>query len=149
MNIVNNSVNKYSLSYLLSLRKVKGCQIIYNKLEMTDYLRGNGNNLTTLEKQQMFSYRIDMNDIPANFSSRNEINKCISCESIENNQHIYECKKLSLSDSCDEQNIEYEQIYNGPVDGKISVSRILKKKLEQRKKMSNIIPSDSFFNVIH
>ena len=65
--ILNKRIADKSLLYLLTLRKKKGSEIIYDQLRMANYLLPNRSLLSIKGKQTLFSYRNKTNDIPAHF----------------------------------------------------------------------------------
>ena len=55
---------------------------------MVDYLQPYNSELSIIEKQEVFSIRNGLVNIPANFGSEEEC----KCGEKENSAHIYECK---------------------------------------------------------
>ena len=123
----------------------KGKEIKYkNQPEMQDYLLPN--ELLTLEKQRkLFKFRSRMNFLPSNFPSSNSKLECESpCNKNLTNKHLYECKLLNENDQ-NEQN--YEKIFNGTIDEKNRDLSVLEKKYEKLKKynvnLQKLMKSDS------
>ena len=96
--IVENAIRQKAFEYLIRMRKFKGCEVKYNKFEMADYLKSINYELTIGDKQQLFSYRNSMNNLPANFASRSQDFKCqLKCdiETREDMKHIWICPKIA------------------------------------------------------
>ena len=106
-----------SLEYLLEKRKSKGKEIIYQKLEMAEYLQPINSQLNIENKRKMFAIRNRMVNIKSNFKQKNEKQMCI-CGQIENMEHIWNCEKLS-SDKNEERN--YQKIFNGNIREQIQI----------------------------
>ena len=68
-----------------------------------------------------------MIDIPNNFPSRNEKNKCI-CGETEDMVHIYDCEMLKTS----ETELTYQNIFTGNMKQQIEVYKTFKQNLEKR-----------------
>lgn len=134
--ILNERIKEASLSYLTGKQNTKGGDIIYTKIEMSEYLSPLSN-LSIDDKRRLFAVRNMMIDIPANFSKSNENIKCI-CGEQENMAHIYQCGFLSS----DKLNIEYEKIYNGNIHEQIEVFRKFENNLKIRNKSRNPLPCD-------
>ena len=133
--IVENAIRQKAFEYLIRMRKFKGCEVKYNKFEMADYLKSINYELTIGDKQQLFSYRNSMNNLPANFASRSQDFKCqLKCdiETCEDMKHIWICPKIA---DLKTQNLDYTEIYNGVLEKQIRIFRIMKQKLEKREKI--------------
>ena len=130
-----------SLEYLLEKRKRKGKEIIYQKLEMAEYLQPINSQLNIENKRKMFAIRNRMVNIKSNFKQKNEIQMCI-CGQIENMEHIWNCEKLS-SDKNEKRN--YQKIFNGNIKEQIQIFEEFTKKLERYKEQSekNTTPRQS------
>ena len=105
--IINEKNNVAALSYLTGKQNIKGGEIIYSKLEISEYLSPLASHLSITDKRKMFSVRNMMIDIPANFSKANRDMKCI-CGEIETMKHLYICEQLSIDNS----KLEYKKMYN-------------------------------------
>ena len=103
--IINEKINFAALSYLTGKQNIKGGEIIYSKLEISEYLSPLASHLSITDKRKMFSVRNMMIDIPATFSKANRDTKCI-CGEIETMKHLYICEQLSSETS----ELEYEEI---------------------------------------
>ena len=62
----------------------------YIKFELQPYLRSR-ENISNTTQRQIFALRIQMNQIKANFCSRNKIPICDQCENKIDNYHLLEC----------------------------------------------------------
>jgi hypothetical protein len=81
-------ISENALNYLKKRKGKKGKEIVYECLEMSEYLKPTNNQLEIIGKQEMFEVRNRMTDIPDNFPKPNLENKCI-CGDKENMIHIY------------------------------------------------------------
>ena len=117
-----------ALKYLLQKRGKKGKEIEYTSLDMAEYLQPFGNKLTVEEKQNLFSIRNRMVNIPRNFPKGETEYPCI-CGETENMGHIYNCEILSERKT---RILKYEKIFDGTMDQQIEVFRIIKQNLEKR-----------------
>ena len=109
-----------ALKYLTGKQRIKGKNIKYSKITMSEYLLPTNKNLTIEEKRRMFAVRNKMTNIPPNFQkSRTEI-EC-SCGEIETMEHIYECESYNI----DKSKISYEKIYSGNINEQMEVLKIM------------------------
>ena len=89
-------------------RGSKGSEMIYQQLEMSEYFLPS-NELSIEDKRKLFSIRNKMYPISSNFcSKKNNTSKCI-CQTIEDMEHIYICKRLNK----EEPQVEYEKLFCG------------------------------------
>ena len=107
----------------------KGGEIKYTGIHMASYLQPYSSTLKINEKQEIFSIRNKMVNIPANFGT---INECI-CGTTENSAHIYDCQKLNK----ERPKIEYEQIYSENIWKIKSVYERFKRNMNEREKQMN------------
>ena len=134
--ILNERIRAASLTYLTGKQNIKGGDINYAKIEMSEYLSPLSD-LSIDDKRRLFAVRNMMVDIPANFSNSNENMKCI-CGEKESMAHIYQCGFLST----DKPKIEYEKIYDGSIHEQIEIFRKFENNLEIRNKPRNPLPCD-------
>ena len=106
--IVKNKIPEKALKYLLSKRVSKGKEILYNRLEMAEYLMPNKDILNIEEKQELFSIRNRMVNIGYNYGKKE---KCVKCEENEDMTHIYDCKYLNKNT----KEISFEKIFEGNI----------------------------------
>ena len=78
--MVKERISENALKYIISKQGKKGKEILYDSLEMADYLKPTNEKLSICEKQEMFSVRNRMTKIAENFSKANEANTCICGE---------------------------------------------------------------------
>ena len=105
----------------------------YSCLEMAEYLQPFNNQLTIEQKQEMFSIKNRMYDIPENFPKGDKKYTCVCGES-ENIEHIYNCEILSKEK---QEKISYENNYNGDMNQQIKVYQLVRQNLEERKLLNN------------
>ena len=102
------------MEYLLGKKGIKGSEISYTSIEMSEYLQPYNRNLTVEQKQEMFAVRNRMVNIPGNFGTKT---KC-ECGKNEDMSHIYECELL-----CDnkEHRLKFSKIFNGSLQEQVEV----------------------------
>ena len=132
--LINEKIRISAFKYLLDKRGSKGKEIKYTDIEMSEYLCPNDNSLTIEEKQNMFSVRNRMSNIPSNFYLKTSDNIEICCGEIEDMEHVYKCKKLN-----ENGNIvpEYCQLYNGNLSTQIEIYRRFQKNYLKRMDIKN------------
>ena len=115
----------------------KGGEIKYNGIQMASYLQPFCSALTISEKQEIFSIKNGMINIPSNYGTKNEF----MCGKIKNSAHFYECQKLNK----ELPRIEYDQIYSENI-GRIKViyERFQKNIKEREKRMNEPIENENF-----
>ena len=137
---MNEAISTSALQYLLHLRKSKGKEIIYTKLEMSEYLKPNNSGLKISEKKEIFSYRNKTCNISSNFKSGQTEKKCATNYGMyENMEHIFYCYKLNGNVI---QTKKYMDIYNGKLEDQVSVYKIMKQNMIKREEILKNIPSD-------
>ena len=83
-----------ALQYLINKQGVKGQEIEYLNIEMSEYLQPYNEELSIDERRKLFSFRNKMTDIPSNFPRTKNVENCW-CGENEDMAHIYECKMLN------------------------------------------------------
>ena len=78
-----------ALDYLIGKQRVKGKDMKYENLEMSEYLLPSTPALTIEERQRLFAMKNKMVDIPNHFPKSDIRTRC-SCRMIEDMNHIYE-----------------------------------------------------------
>ena len=99
---------------------MKGHEIEYKALEMSEYLLPINTILNIKEKRKMFTIRNSMFGIPRNFGNKDE--KCV-CGSFKTMLYIYDCATLNEGNS----KIRYNELYNGSLNYKIKIFKKLEK----------------------
>ena len=102
--VLKKKIKEESLIYLLQKRKIKGKEIEYTNLQISEYLLPNEYIQSIEDKQLLFSLK---NKMISNIDYRQK-DLCI-CNNEFDLAHIYECRLLNFSDI----EIEYKKIYNG------------------------------------
>ena len=106
----------------------KGSHIIYEDLQMSQYLLAQSN-ISVKDKEEMFSYRCEMNDLPFNYGRKTNCE--LGCSSEMNNEHLLNCPKIKQGDD----QFEYNLILNGTNSQKIKILRKLQENSEIRRKL--------------
>ena len=90
--IVKSNIEKLAFSYLKAIQqqKEKRKLVKYNTLSLQPYLRSK-ENLNLNEQQELFAFRCQMNNIKANFCSRNQIKNCNECLNGMDKYHMFQC----------------------------------------------------------
>ena len=118
-------------NYLMNKRGSKGSEVIYPRVEMSEYFLPN-NELSIEDKRKLFSIRNKMYQISSNFcSKKNNTSKCV-CQETEDMEHIYFCKKLNE----EEAQVEYEKLFSGNMN---ELTYILQRYEENLEKHEHII----------
>ena len=100
---------------------------------MADYLKPNG--ISNLEARFMFMIRNRMLDVKTNYGGQHTDTLCPLCEEEEDTQqHLLVCKELDSQGTLVEKLPSYEHIFEGSLDEKVYIGRILKLKFSQRNK---------------
>ena len=130
--ILKKRIYENALCYLKNKQHIKGKEILYESIELADYLQPY-NNLSIEEKQKIFEMRNRMSKIPNNFLNGAKKVKCF-CGEKEEMSHVYECNILSSNEI---MKIEYEEIYrNNPIKQKEILQRF-ERNLEKRQNIQN------------
>ena len=127
-NLIKSRIITNASEYLKNTCGSKGTEIEYTIIEMSDYLSPFDTKQNIEEKRKMFEIRNRMTRIGNNYGKKEE--KCI-CGAIETMAHIYLCKSLNQNN----QEISYDQIYNGNLNSQIEVFKRFQKNLEIRKEI--------------
>ena len=90
--LLKEKIHVSAFEYLTEKQGIKGQEIRYTCMEMSEYLLPTTKKLSISEKRKMFAIRNKMIDIPSNFSSSSEKIECL-CGEIENMEHVYKCEK--------------------------------------------------------
>ena len=96
-NIVKRSSEEAAIKYLENITGTKEVKIIYDSLNIQDYLKPCAN-ITIEEQRYLFSLRSEMNPLKANFSQNQNVTNtfCIEkCKVELNNEHIVWCQYLN------------------------------------------------------
>ena len=128
-NIVNRNISKCAFEYLLGKQNIKGGEIVYESLELQEFLAPI-TNLSISDKRKIFAIRNRMVEIPDNFKENSKENLCI-CNEIETMKHVYECKTLNI----EPVNICYEKIFNGNIKEQTEVMRRFEENMGKRIKL--------------
>ena len=132
-------MNERALKYLLEKQRVKGKEIVYQKIEIAEYLSPSNSELTIEERRKLFGIRNDM--ILMNLS-KPKMNKICSCGIIENLEHIYSCKTLNS----EEIEVPFQNIYSKNKKNQIIAFRRMEKALNIRenniKQIGDSFPCD-------
>ena len=121
-----------ALQYLTEKQRVKGKDVKYENLEMSEYLLPSTPALTIEERQRLFAMKNKMVDIPNNFPKSDIRTRCF-CGMIEDMNHVYECELFNTNN---QKNIlPYNKIYSGNISEQIRVFRKMEKNLEKRENM--------------
>ena len=115
--------------YLTDKRGSKGVEISYPELQMADYLQPIAD-LSIEIKRKIFEVRNKMTRIPANFSSRNTILKCV-CGEQEDMSHVYSCTLLNS----DKPVKQYEEIYSNNIENITEVYQRFEKNINERQRI--------------
>ena len=136
--ILKPRINKTALGYLTSRQGIKGGEMSYSDIEMSEYLTPTVE-MSILEKRNMFSVKKRMINISSNFSSNQNSENC-RCGESENMEHLYICKLLNT----EKIEVEYTQLFNGSINEQITVYKRFQKNFEERERQRNEIKQEHF-----
>ena len=139
--ILKESISKRAFEYLIAKRGSKGQEISYSELKMSDYLQPGYANITITEQRSIFSIRNRMIEIPANFQSRNKIEKC-RCGKDENMEHLYTCEHLSEDIETDKP--IFEKIFENNIIEQKKVNKLFLQRYQRRMKRKQTIEISSW-----
>ena len=115
--------------------------IVYEKLQMKEYLKSGNMQLSVQERQYLFQFRMQDIDIRANRPWKYDDIFCISCKDQSEDEtgiHILACKEL-----CDRNNIisylpSHNDLYSTDIEDQIYVSRIIRQNMHIREDLRKI-----------
>ena len=139
--ILQEAIRKAAFYYLIQQKntqsKIK--HIDYSSLSMQPYLKPN-NILNSVAKFH-FKARSSMLNLRGNFKSAykqsNFCQGCLDQSEPETQYHIYYCKSLETSEVCN-KNSKYEDLFCDNLSKQLTVSYILKKRMEKRDQLIKI-----------
>ena len=105
---------------------------------MQDYIKPN-KVLTYEEQVELFSYRSEMNEVSLKFKEYQEFKTCFCNEEL-NNIHICQCTILNNREYPENK---YEELMNGTLHKQKYFFNIMKKNLEQLRKITKAAGADS------
>ena len=129
--MLKEKVRQAALQYLTDKRGSKGAEINYQELQMADYLQPIAD-LSIDVKRKIFEVRNKMTRIPANFSSRKTIFKCV-CGEQEDMSHVYSCTVLNS----DKPVTQYEEIYSNNIEKIKEVYQRFENNINEREQIMN------------
>ena len=124
LNLLQKSIRENALIYLLKKMGSKGSEMVYDSLEMADYLLPYNDRLKIEEKQTMFKIRNRMVEIGNNFGKKED---CF-CGVKETMSHIYTCEFLNDEKSDN----AYENIHTGNLSEQIEVFKRFEINIKRR-----------------
>ena len=95
---------------------------------MSQYLLAQSN-ISVKDKEEIFSYRCEMNDLPFNFGRKTNCE--LGCSSQMNNEHLLNCPIIKEGND----QFEYNLILNGTNSQKIQILRKFQENAERRRKL--------------
>ena len=128
--LVKQNVHKSAFESLILKKNegTKGSHIIYEDLQMSQYLLAQSN-ISVKDKEEMFSYRCEMNDLPYNYGMKTNCE--LGCSSEMNNEHLLNCPIIKEGND----QFEYNLILNGTNSQKIKILRKLQENSGIRRKL--------------
>ena len=127
--ILKEKIREAALDYLLDKQGKKGKENKFVYLEIAEYLLPLNNKQTIEEKCEMFAVKTSMVNIPANFSSKCEIN--CECGLKEDMAHIYNCEIYNMK----KPEIPFEKIFEGNLKEQIIVFNKFSENMKKRSQM--------------
>ena len=127
--LLKERLRENALKYLAGKQGSKGSETIYLDLSMSEYLLPTNSELSIEEKQQLFSVKTRMKNIPSNYPKPNESYVC-HCGQREDMEHIYICEMYNEGKKTE---LEYEKIHTGNISEQIKVFRTFETNFEKRR----------------
>ena len=107
--------------------------ITYRIFQMQKYLTSCEVKITQEEAQAIFKLRTRVTDVKCNYKGKYESFECEICKKDDESQkHILECEQLNERY---ENNIEYEEIFDGNIKKKVEIARRYIENLKTREKL--------------
>ena len=130
--VLKKKIRAAAFEYLVKKQGTKGGAIKYTGLNMAAYLQPYSSALSIREKQEIFSIRNGMVNIPDNFGTKSI---CV-CGNFENTAHVYECQTLNKGKPKNRifRNLFRKYRKNKKYQRKISEKHESKRKHESRRK---------------
>ena len=123
--LIKSRIENLAFDYLIKKRGSKGKEILYKRLEMSEYLMPHNEKITIEEKQRLFSVRNRMINIGNNFGKNEE---CMICKQREDMNHIYNYKYQNKESN----KIPFGKIYTGNLNEQIKVFRIFEENFKNK-----------------
>ena len=111
----NVSISAFDDLIKKQLAGKKGKCLVYERLEMSDYLLTECN-ISVEDKIELFLIRSEMNDLPCNFGQETQCEQ--GCYEVLNSEHLNSCPKLNKQKS---KTHNYENILKGKIYQKLEV----------------------------
>ena len=99
---------------------------------MSEYLLPSNSVLAVEEKRRLFEFKNKLTNIPNNFP-KSDIKTIFYCGSIEDMEHIYQCKLITTQS--EENILPYQKIYSENINDRIKVCRKMENNLKIRQDM--------------
>ena len=125
--LLKQKIREAAFKYLVKKQGKKGGDIKYSGLQMANYLQPYISNLSITEKQEIFSLRNSMVNIPTNFG----IEENCQCGKLESTKHIYECKIFNEEEAKE----KYEEIYSEKIGQIRNIYMRYKENMKNREKL--------------
>ena len=92
--------------------------------------------MTNEERQLIFKLRARVTDVKMNFKRKYEDLNCESCKMEEETQkHVLECTEIEKKQPELTSKVEYEKLFNGSIEEKVTIARSFKEKMKIRGKV--------------
>ena len=102
----------------------------------TPSISGTTTGITNTEVRFLFNTRCRMLEVRANFEGQYDDKLCPLCaEDQDSKQHLLQCEVLMTAGTVVNQVPVYENIFEGTLEEKVSIARIIKEKYSMRKKL--------------
>ena len=133
-NIVRKKTAERTLEYLNEIkgRHSKVMHIPHRKLKMQQYLESKY--LNVHETKFMFSLRSRMIDVKVNYREKHAHVLCPCCKMEDDSQeHLLSCSKIKAEGTLVSSVPVYQDLFGSNIEKQVNLTRILKKRFEQRK----------------
>ena len=135
-NLISEKISVLALNYLNTekSRHSKVLNLVHRNIKMQDYLSPNDMGID--QAKFLLQLRTRMIEVINNYSGSYPDLRCPLCKSeVDTQQHLLECKKLEKQGEIVSSLINYCNIFNGKLEDKANVARILQAKFRLRQNL--------------
>ena len=135
-NLVFEKMSVLSLNYLNTKksRHTKVLNLVHRNIKMQEY--HSPNEMGIHEEKSLFQLRTRIIEVRNNYSGSYPDLRCPLCKSeVDTQQHLLECKKLEIQGEIVSSKINYCDIFNGKLEDKANVARMLQAKFRLRQNL--------------
>ena len=130
--LVKEKVTKASLISLTNKIKVKGKEVIFDKLELSGYLTSDNPISNINAKRKAFEIRSSMSPLADNFHQKHKNNKCqLGYQEIENLSHIFNFVFDPYQKR--DETVNFPKIFQKNINNIMNFTKIIEERIQSRK----------------